>query len=82
MSKETRVFVLSASDFSADKGGYSMDIWNDYEREGQELPDEAKLFIKEAEDKGQVYSLKGFMVAFNINEEVGMNDYVFITSAY
>jgi len=80
--KEPRVYVLSASNFSPDMGGYSMDIWDDYRLEGQELPEEAKEFIAMAEKEGRVYSLKGFMVAFNINEEVGMNDYVFITSAY
>lgn len=82
MKKETRVYVLSADKFSADKGGYSMDIWNDYEQAGEELPADAKLFIEEAEKNGSVFSLKGFMVAYNINEEVGANDYVFITSAY
>jgi len=80
--KEPRVFILSASNFDSSKGGYSMDIWNDYEREGQELPAEAQEFMKQAETEGRVYSLKGFMVAYNINEEVGMNDYVFITSLY
>jgi hypothetical protein len=82
MSKETRVYVLSADDFSPEIGGFALDIWNDSEQAGEDLPDEAKRFITMAEEIGQVYSLKGFMVAFNINEEVGMNDYVFITQAY
>jgi hypothetical protein len=81
MEKEYRVYVLSANDITID-GGYAIDIWNDYEQNGDELPDEAKEFINLAEEKGQVYSLKGFMVAFNINEEVGMNDWVFITKKY
>jgi len=82
IEKETRVYVLAASEFSAEKGGYSMDIWNDYEQAGLELPEEAKVFMKEAEEKGGVFSLKEFLVAYNINDEVGMNNYVFITKAY
>ena len=81
MEKEHRVYVLSADDISID-GGYAIDNWNDYEQEGEDLPKEAKGFIALAEEKGQVYSLKGFMVTFNINEEIGMNDWVFITQAY
>ena len=81
MEKEIRVYVLSANEIQID-GGYAIDNWNDYEQAGQELPDEAKLFIRLAEKNGSVYSLKGFMVAYNINEEVGANDYVFITQAY
>jgi len=81
MEKEIRVYVLSANEIQID-GGYAIDNWNDYEQAGQELPDEAKLFIRLAEKNGSVYSLKGFMVAHNINEEVGANDYVFITQAY
>ena len=82
MEKEHRVYVLSADDSNAFDGGYAIDNWNDYEQAGEDLPDEAKEFIALAEAKGQVYSLKGFMVTFNINEEVGMNDWVFITQAY
>jgi len=81
MEKEIRVYVLSANEIQID-GGYAIDNWNDYEQAGQELPDEAKLFIRLAEKNGSVYSLKGFMVAYNINEEVGANDYVIITQAY
>jgi len=80
--KEHRVYILSADMITIYKGGYSMDIWNDYEQNGEELPKEAKEFMKEAEKNGTVYSLKGFMVAFNINEEIGMNDFIFITQAY
>ena len=80
--KEHLVFVLSASDFSASKGGYSMDIWNDHERNGDELPPEAIEFMDLARAKNRVYSLKGFMVEININEDITDNDYVFITQAY
>ena len=79
--KEVRVFVLSANEIQID-GGYAIDSWNDYEQAGDPLPEEAQKFIKLAEEKGTVYSLKGFMVAYNINEEVGANDYVFITKTY
>jgi hypothetical protein len=79
-NKETRVYVLSASE--TDCNGYEIDVWSESERNGQELPQEAKDFIRAAEENGSVYSLTGFMVAFNINEEVGMYDYIFITQAY
>ena len=80
--KEPRVYVLSADNAEEFGGGFAIDSWVDYEEEHQELSEEAEDFVKEAEKNGSVYSLKGFMVAHNINEEVGMNDFVFITSAY
>jgi hypothetical protein len=78
--KEFRVYVLSANNSNVD--GYSIDNWNDCEKRGEELPQEAKDFMNAAERNGTVYSLTGFMVAFNINQEVGMNDWIFITQAY
>lgn len=39
-------------------------------------------FIKEAERQGFVYSLKGFMDEFNLNEGIGVNSYILITDKY
>jgi hypothetical protein len=79
--KEIRAFVLSADDIDIN-GGFTIDCWNDEERDGNVLPEEAKRFIRLAKEKGTAYSLKGFMVAQNINGEVGMNDFVFFTKLY
>lgn len=81
--KEPLVFVLSTDDLPPSMDGYSMDIWNDYERNGKELPPEAKEFMILAREKNRVYSLKGFMVESNINGDINTyKDYVFITQLY
>jgi hypothetical protein len=58
---EYRVYVLSANDITID-GGYDIQDW----ALADELPKEAHDFIEQAEIKGSVYSLSGFMDAFNI----------------
>ena len=86
-TKELRVFVVSADNESLNHevfrgmSGYSVDNWADTP-DGYELEDDAKAFIEIAEQLGQVYSIKGFMVAFNITEDISLNDYVFITNKY
>lgn len=84
--KEYRSYWLSASDEKLCKhipniSGYLIKDWADCP-EGKNLPLSALKFIKICEEQGTVASLKGFMVAFNIEEEIGMNDYVFITNKY
>ena len=80
MSKETLVYVLPTE--VIDVNGIDIDIWADYEREGKELPRRAKEFIRRAENNGSVYSLKGFMVAQNISNDINPTDKIFITQAY
>ena len=63
--KEFRVYVNSANSIT---NGICIDIWNDCEQSGKELPKEAKKFINTAEENGSVYSLKGFMTANNISK--------------
>lgn len=77
MNKELRFFVISADhpNLWEDISGTVISLW----QEDKELCVQAQRFIKLAEKEGAVYSYKGFMVAMNINEEVGMNDWVFIT---
>lgn len=83
MKKEYRVYVASAT---AIKGlftkmsGYEIQSW---ECDGDDdLCDDALNFIGFCEAQGTVYSLNGFVDAFNIEEAVGMNDYIFITNKY
>lgn len=79
--KEYRAYVLDAS-VAGEKiyniSGYLIDNWGEYKK----LPKEALLFIQMCEEQGTVYSLKGLMTAINITEDVGNNDYVFITNLY
>lgn len=89
MNKEYRVFVVEASHPDLYKmkyimSGYSIDNWH-FDKDGNEeteLQPDAKIFIDIAEKEGRVYSLVGFMFAFNIDEEITANDYVFITNKY
>jgi hypothetical protein len=80
--KELRVFVVSADDDSLpyNVSGYLIDEWANWNE--NELPNEAKKFIDIAEQRGNVYSLNKFLFAFNIEESIGMNDYIFITDKY
>jgi len=58
---------------------YGPDFWND----SDELPQEALDFMEVAEKEGRVFSLKGFMVAFNDNNEISSEtDWVFATNKY
>lgn len=81
--KEIRAFIVDTGDerLPDNMSGYLIDDWADTP-ENEELDDDAKLFISIAEEDDHVYSIKGLMVAFNINEEVSLNDYIFITNKY
>lgn len=79
--KETRVYVLSADiDLGFPMSGYEIQNWLSYQENHGKLPPNAELFIEEAEKQGSVYSLYGFHEAFNIEQSVGNNDYIFITA--
>ena len=80
MTKELRFFVVNADhpDLWDDIIGSDISLW----QEDYELGFHAKKFIEIARKENCEYSYKGFMVAFNINEEVGMNDWIFITDKY
>ena len=86
-TKELGVFVVNADNPDLDDqvfagmSGYSIDNWSDTP-DGDELEPDAMRFIEIAEQLGSVYSIKGFMVAFNITEDICYNDYVFITNKY
>jgi len=77
MNKEYKVYIASAYDFP-EVAGIAIDVWS----KSDGLPVGAVEFIEHCENEGNVYSLQGFMTAFNINEEVGMNDWIFITNKY
>ena len=78
--KEFRVYVLSADAF--DISAYDIENWVLYAEQHNKLTEEAKEFVRIAEEQGSVYSLYGFQMAFNLEETVGMNDWIFITNAY
>ena len=79
--KEKRVFVINADNIPADWNfsGYDISEWKECTGE---LPKKAKDFINFAEKNGSVYTINGFMDAYNIGETIGMNDYIFITDKY
>lgn len=80
-TKEYRVYWLPSSEtenISPKFSGYGIDDWN----EADELPSDAKKFIDIAEEYGTVATLNGFMHCFNIEEGIGMGDYIFITNKY
>jgi hypothetical protein len=79
MEKELRVFVCSSQDEECTDLNYQdIDNWTAEEN----LPFEAVDFINNAEANGRVYSLGGFMNAFNLEEICSYNDYIFITDKY
>jgi hypothetical protein len=82
--KKPRVYVLNADDIPDDfnMSGHSIVDWVNYEEQHGKLTDEAERFITLCEEVGNVYSLYGFLEAFNVEEMIGMNDFVFITRAY
>jgi len=84
MKKELRAYVINADNIPDDfsMSGHSIMNWVSYEEQHGKLTDEAERFITLCEERGDVYSLYGFLQAFNVDEMVGMNDFVFITKAY
>jgi len=78
--KEFRVYILSAD--ALDISAYDIENWVLYAEQHNKLTEEAKEFVKIAEEQDSVYSLYGFQMAFNLEQAVGMNDWVFITNAY
>jgi hypothetical protein len=81
--KEMRVYVMSADyDFDFDISGYEIENWVGYQEQHNKLPSNAEKFIEVCENNGTVYSMYGFHQAFNIEESIGTNDYVFITNFY
>ncbi len=80
--KELKFYVLSADqDLSFDMSGYSIADW-DNQTKNEEPTSEAKEFIEACEKNGTVFTASEFMYEFNINESIGMNDYIFITNKY
>lgn len=74
--KELRVYFLSADE--VETNAYDIENWS-----GQkDLPKEAKDFINQAEENGNVYSLRGFQDAINFEEFSTENTWVFITDKY
>ena len=78
--KEFRIYILNADNINI--SGYDIEEWNLYQEQHNKLTDDAKEFINEVERIGSVYSLFGFQNAFNIDEEIELNDWVFITNHY
>ena len=74
--KEYLVFLLPAGRVE-DVNAEEIDDW----AHSEELPDEAKDFIEKAKLYNCVYTLKQFMFSFNY-EEIGFDDYIFITNKY
>jgi hypothetical protein len=81
--KETRVFVLDASELPEDSTTSAHDIqnWLSYEEIHGKITSEAEDFIKLCEERGTTYSLYGFHEAFNFGY-IGANDYIYITNKY
>lgn len=84
MIKEPRYYVVDASNPELCKqiqhmSGYVIDNWSE---ENEPLDKDAEKFMKIAEKEGRVYSSIGFMVAFNIEQEISLNDWIYITDKY
>ena len=83
MNKEFRVYVLSAdNDNELKLSGYEIENWNHYQEQHNKLTEEANKFIELCEAEGSVFSLTGFQTAFNLDETISLNDYIFITNSY
>ena len=78
--KEYRVYVLSADNIMT--SGYDIEEWVNYQERYNSLHEDAKSFIEVCKDKGEVYSLIGFQYAYNVDECIVANDWVFITNCY
>lgn len=81
MNKEPYIFVLNKKDAPKNISPIKIDIWNDIERMGNDLPSEAKSFIELARKEKGVYNLKDFILAFNEND-ISKEDYAFFTRQY
>ena len=78
--KKQKVYVLNATDFKT--SAYDIENWALYAEKHNKLLPEALEFIQKAEEQGTAYSIYGFQMAFNLEETIGMNDWVFITNCY
>ena len=78
--KEFRVYVIEADD--TDATSYDIEDWSLYAEGHNKLTEEAKHFISECENIGEVYSLLDFQNACNLEDVNISNSYVFITNCY
>ena len=78
--KEFRVYLIEADD--TDVTSYDIENWSLYVEHHNKLTEEAKQFITECENIGQVYSLEGFQNACNLEDVNISNSYIFITNCY
>lgn len=74
---ENIVYVLSASEVSV--SGYAIQEWVEHDKHNNTLHPEAEEFIKVCKKEGFIYSLEEFQDAFNIEESIGANDWIYIT---
>jgi hypothetical protein len=80
MEKEIRVYVLEAGLINI--SAYDIENWNLYQEQHKKLLPEAENFITLCESRGNVYTLHGFMQAFNLEETINLGSYVFFTNNY
>jgi ABC-type glycerol-3-phosphate transport system substrate-binding protein len=79
MKKELRVYVVDITEVSFYINSGTFKSWN----KNKHLPKEAKEFIQHAENNERVYTIEGFMNAFNSIDKIdAKTDYIFITDKY
>ena len=64
--------IVGGTDISV----FHLNEWAHEVRDGV-IPEKAAKYIAMCEERGSVYSLIGFQVAFNITGDIGEDDYVF-----
>ncbi len=77
--KNLTVYVLSADDDKVSTDAYTIQEWSEIEDAGGKMPKEAFEFMQRAASLGNAYSVSDFLLAYNLEETVGMNDWVFIS---
>lgn len=83
MKKEFRVYTINADDLGdLNISAHDIKDWDLYQDYYNKLTQQAEEFINICEQKGSVYSLDGFMIAFNLDQTISQNDYIFITNNY
>lgn len=80
MKKQLKYYVLSADKVSTD--AYEIMDWHEAEKNGDELPASAHEFMDAAKKDGMVLSVTEFMNEFNLEESIGSNNWIFVTSRY